>query len=470
MKVKQPQAFRSLRVTLSIAFLLFNFAILLTAIGFGAYFNFTVEKELIINQQNLIAKDSAHIVQNFIQKKIDLLKLTASLGNLLSTPAENRNLVLTKALSADPSFHQMILLDTTGQEMTRVSRTSDIASKKINEHLEIAEILTKTKDQAKEYFSPVYVYETTSEPMMIIAVPLRDVFKDFSGVLLAEVNLKFTWDIIDQLEVGNGGAAYVVDRQGKLIAFKDTGRVLKNENLSNLDEVKEFIANENSFDESSAKFSRGIYGTYVTATHVPLQQPDWAVVVETSFIESYASMIRLLEFDLLLVFLGLIIIWFGGSYLSNKIARPIIVLRDAAAKISQGNLDTKIDTGSRNEIGQLSEAFNEMATKLKDSYSILEKKVRERTLELEKERGSLEQKVRERTLELEKIKAGLEKSVSERTLELQKAKVGLEKTVAERTAELESRLLELKKLNNIMIDRELKMMELKKKIKEAQGK
>ncbi len=53
-------------------------------------------------------------------------------------------------------------------------------------------------------------------------------------------------------------------------------------------------------------------------------------------------------------------------------------------------------------------------------------------------------------------------------LELEKHSKNMESKVAERTRELEEKLSELSRLNNLMVERELKMIELKNKIKSSQ--
>ena len=67
---------------------------------------------------------------------------------------------------------------------------------------------------------------------------------------------------------------------------------------------------------------------------------------------------------------------------SDRITRPIERLTEHAKKMSQGMLDQSIPVDSRDEIGQLATAFNDMARSLNDLYLGLESKVAERTRQL----------------------------------------------------------------------------------------
>ena len=72
-----------------------------------------------------------------------------------------------------------------------------------------------------------------------------------------------------------------------------------------------------------------------------------------------------------------------SAFLSEIILRPIKSLINSVKKIAAGDLTTRATINSHDEIGQLAVAFNEMVTKLKESHSFLEEKVKYRTTQLE---------------------------------------------------------------------------------------
>jgi len=110
-------------------------------------------------------------------------------------------------------------------------------------------------------------------------------------------------------------------------------------------------------------------------------------------------------------------------YLAKSLTKPLRDLTEGVNAISKGNLDHIIEVKSEDEIGELTVAFNKMTNDLKEYRA-----------KLEESRSILERKVEERT------------------------------------KELQSRVDELERFHRLTVGRELRMIELKKRIKELEEK
>jgi PAS domain S-box-containing protein len=366
---------RSLTVTLAIAFLALSVVVLLIASSSDMYFNFQNQQKFITDEQRFIAQNAANIVKSFVQEKLGILEMSAAIGNLATAGQEEQKTVLERLLGKVPSFRQLVLLDTQKQELSKVSRLSNLVSYGFIKRID-SDMFSQVS-QGKMHIGSVYIDETSSEPMVTMAVPVKDIFGDIKGTLLAEVNLKFMWDLVGGIKVGNKGLAYVVDRQGNLIASGDVSRVLKGENLSRLEEVARFIKGDMLIHKDSAKAVKGIQGNLVVANHAHLGTPDWAVVVELSVLEAYETVITTLITSGLIMFLSFALAIIAGIYLAKKITKPIISLRDAAIRIGEGRLDTQIEIKKNDEIGDLAAAFNQMTGNLRKTTTSIDNLNRE---------------------------------------------------------------------------------------------
>jgi len=82
-----------------------------------------------------------------------------------------------------------------------------------------------------------------------------------------------------------------------------------------------------------------------------------------------------------------------STFIFRSISNSIVKLRDAAGEIGKGNLDTRTDIKSKNEIGQLANSFNKMAEDLKRYHNHLEELVEKHTAELRNANEHLKQEI-----------------------------------------------------------------------------
>lgn len=78
--------------------------------------------------------------------------------------------------------------------------------------------------------------------------------------------------------------------------------------------------------------------------------------------------------------LSVIVIW----RVSSRFTKPILELKSAMQRVAHGESSVRTAIASRDEFGELSEAFNRMAEELEGNRVSIEKKVAERTVELER--------------------------------------------------------------------------------------
>jgi signal transduction histidine kinase len=216
---------------------------------------------------------------------------------------------------------------------------------------------------------------------MTIAVPIEYSIGDVMGVLKAELSLRDVWDIISATKVGKAGYAYMVSRSGDLIAYPNIKLVLEQKKVI-LDHLKEAFQPSQSGLKPRAIVTYNLQRQKVFSSHALVPILDWAVFVERPVEDAreplYASMLR--TSSLLLVGLGLALL--ASLYLARRVVRPLQALREGVERISSGDLSSRLEIKTGDEIETLAEEFNKMTAHLKESQTGLERKVAERTHEL----------------------------------------------------------------------------------------
>jgi len=370
---------RGLTFTLAIAFFSLSVVILLVNGGWALYTNYLASQDTLAARQLLIAQDASKTVASSIEEKFTGVETAVGFANPVTASPGTRKNIMESLLSLHPAFRQFALLDRQGRQLAQVSRNSQTLSPQFVLRLE-GDSLTQTKD-GRRYISPVYIDNVTSEPLIAIAIPVKNVLGDYQGTLVAEVNLKFMWDLVDQLKVGETGYVYVVDNLGNLIAFGDTSRVLANENVGQIFEVKEFVENPGGSSDitSEVESYTGLLGKTVVGTYVPLGAPEWAVVTELPTAEASQPVIQSLVASIAIILLMAVLAGLAGIFVARRLSAPLIELSNVATEIGSGNLALQAKVAGPAETANLALTFNSMTSRLRDLIDSLEQRVADRT-------------------------------------------------------------------------------------------
>jgi signal transduction histidine kinase len=239
---------------------------------------------------------------------------------------------------------------------------------------------------------------------MRIAVPIERYAGRLIGVLQVQVNLKYVWDLVSKLKVGTGGYAYVIGRKGDLIAHPDISLVLQRRNVVQLHQVRSAL--QSGADGASARWTvtQNLRGQKVFSSWAVIPVLGWAVFVEQPVEEVYgplyASMYRTSGF--LLVGLGMALV--ASLLVARRVVRPLEALRKGVERIGGGDMNSRLDVKTGDEIEVLADEFNRMAENLRYAYTGLEQKVAERTRDLAV--------ANERLQELDRLKSDFVSNVS----------------------------------------------------------
>jgi GAF domain-containing protein/HAMP domain-containing protein len=344
------------------------------------YNSYIENREALIAVQREKAIGAATIIEQFV-KEIEGQVGWTTHATFVAGPsgAEQRRFDFLRLLRQAPAITEVAYLDPQGKEQLRVSRLSmDVAGSGIDRS---GERQFKEAKAKRRHVGEVY-FRKDSEPYMALSIagPSRS-----AGVTVAEVNLKFIWDVISRLRIGKAGAAYVVDERGLLIAHPDIGLVLRKTDLSALPQVAAARSTPKATGSGTAfpAIARDPSGREVLTASAAVATLGWHVFVDLPVSEAfeplYASFWR--SIAILLAALGLA--GLAGLWLARRMVVPIHALADGAARIGRGDLDHRLSIRTGDEVETLAQGFNEMAGRLKDSYEGLERKVEERTRELQ---------------------------------------------------------------------------------------
>jgi len=115
-----------------------------------------------------------------------------------------------------------------------------------------------------------------------------------------------------------------------------------------------------------------------------------AIYVMASSVDKALASLQVIESVILAVgALAIIIALIGGFVLARGITAPVQTLVDATEKIRAGNYDVQLGSSSKDEIGRLSQSFNEMVIGLRERI-MMSKFVSASTVEMIREGGKLQ--------------------------------------------------------------------------------
>jgi signal transduction histidine kinase len=285
---------------------------------------------------------------------------------------------LRRLLFLAPAITEALVTDGDGIIRAQVSRFRAVAPL-LKKDLSQTTAFRESR-QGRAHFGAVYFRD--SDPFLSVSVPIEELPGEVVGVLQAETSLRDILDVVSAVRFGAPGYRYVMTRSGDLIAHSNIRTVSQRRDLAALSQVKAAFRSGTDLPTSRATTAYNTEREKVFSSHALIPILDWAIFIERPVREAYAPIYASLFRTSILLLIGLFVAIVATLFVSRRVVRPLETLRRGVERIRQGDLSTRLDVSTGDELQILSDEFNEMAANLKEAYTGLERKVAERTQEL----------------------------------------------------------------------------------------
>lgn len=196
--------------------------------------------------------------------------------------------------------------------------------------------------------------------------------KIFSGVVTADLSLKWLNEIISKIKIYESGYAFLISQTGVFVSHPNKNLVM-NESIFSIAEAtgdmdlryigRDMIHGKEGF----VPLNRNLTGKISRMYYAPLPSIGWSLGIVVPESELFADLHNLTLKLALIGAAGFILLFLVIIFISSKMTRPIRALADKTVEIARGNLDIDLPVRQTNdEIGELTSSFENMRSALKE--------------------------------------------------------------------------------------------------------
>ena len=344
-------------------------AAVMPLLGYGAVSMYSLRtgaQETVVQGNLNVARQVSEQISLYVTGSVKILKAVAADLQQTGLAPWQKDRILKNYVLEFPEFKELTLIDESG----RPTITSRLGKPSVTVP---GSAVTKIDDVLISKFS----VDSDLLPTADLAIRLNDV--ESTGWLVARLNLEELWRMVDRIRVGSNGYASVITSEGQLLAHGDPdqkSRVARGDNMAGHPLIN-LLNSAKSERIASAEYSDE-RGTFLgVAARIPLL--DWTVIVDQPQSEAFAIPIALqrqLEIAIALALLAMLAV---GYFWGRSFINPILALTRGTRALAAGRLDERVVVGTRDELGQLGDAFNNMADRLVELQEDVRKKERQAT-------------------------------------------------------------------------------------------
>ena len=343
-------------------------AAVLPLLAYGAVSILSVRsgaQQAVIDGNLNVARRVAEQIELYVTSSVKILNAVSADLQQTGLQRWQQDRILKNFVLDFPEFAELTLLDETGMPVVSSrlgTPTTDIPG---SDSVNVAGALMSR-----------FTVDDDLLPTAVVAVRLTQ--GEGGGWLLGRLNLEELWRMVDRIRVGSNGYALVVTNEGRLLAHGNPdakSRVARGDNLKDHPLVGKV--------RNTAISPQGIaweqYGDVQRMLGVAANVRDlgWTVVVEQPVDEAFAIPLSLQKQLVIAIVVALGAMLLVGYVWGRSFINPILALTRGTRALAAGHLDERVAVQSADELGQLGDAFNNMADRLVELQEDVRKKERQ---------------------------------------------------------------------------------------------
>lgn len=201
-----------------------------------------------------------------------------------------------------------------------------------------------------------YPRASTGELVVTLAAPMKNAL---GGVVAGDITLTSLIQSLLSLDTRWPSELWLVGQDNQLLAHPDPEQVIQKRSYDDLLTPTE---------AGVAGLQRVVYqGEQYFIQEVKLEKTGWRLIL---LVERDAALAPLYKLTWQLIFSSLLILLVASGLvylMARYFSQPLVIATSALHRLAEGHIDQRLDIVSKDEFGQISTAFNQLAEKLHGS-------------------------------------------------------------------------------------------------------
>jgi len=310
----------------------------------------------------------------------------------------------------------------------------------------------------KVVVSDPIVSKTDNKVVICYAVPIKE-GSTIKGVLIANRDGNVLSDFTSDMQYGENGAVFMINKQGTTVANKDRNLVMEMDNIiedaKDDPELQSFAEMEKRMIEEEDGVGEYIYkGVAKYMGFAPVEGTNWLLAITAPKSEVMSEVnglaVSMLIISIIYILIGLVITFFIAGSISNPIKEASDYLNVVATGNFTGAVPIKL-MEMKDETGILANAIDTMQQSVKDIIKEVAEEsfnVSQMLISIDENMGQLNKSIEEISATTEELSAGTEENAAS-TEEMSATSTEIERAIESTASKAQEGAIMVNEINNM---------------------